>query len=76
MNLPQNTKAEEVYLRALKNICRMLRENPMGEIELYPKGMLKILVGGDKRDPEGIEYLNYFLFNAIKEIKNEVEQNE
>lgn len=77
MELSQNTKAEKVYLRALKNICKMLRDNPMGEINLYPVELLSVLCGGAKRDPDGMEYLKYFLVNAIEEIrKEETNQNE
>lgn len=71
MDLPQNTKAEKLYLRALTDICKLLRENPMADIGLYPDGLINILPNGSNRDPNGTEYLTYFLTRAAKEIKAE-----
>ena len=47
------TKREILLYRALEIVCKMLRENPMGDIGLYPPGMIKLLPGGEKRDPDG-----------------------
>lgn len=63
------TKREILLYRALEIVCKMLRENPMSDIGLYPPGMIKLLPGGEKRDPDGKEYINYFLIAATKKLQ-------
>ncbi len=65
------TKREILLYRALEIVCKMLRENPMGDIGLYPPGMIKLLLGGEKRDPDGKEYINYFLIAATMKLQEE-----
>lgn len=65
------TKKEILLYRALEIVCKMLRENPMGDIGLYPPGMIKLLPGGEKRDPDGKEYINYFLIAATMKLQEE-----
>lgn len=65
------TKREMLLYRALEIVCKMLRENPMGDIGLYPPGMIKLLPGGEKRDPDGKEYINYFLIAATMKLHEE-----
>lgn len=65
------TKREILLYRALEIVCKMLRENPMGDIGLYPPGMIKLLPGGEKRDPDGKEYINYFLIAAAMKLQEE-----
>lgn len=68
--LPDAYKVE-ILKRALGIACKMLRENPPGQLELYPEKMIPLLIGGNERDPEGKEYVNYFVKEAIKEnLKN------
>lgn len=62
---------EKVMFRSLEIVGRMLRRNPMAEIGIYPIELLNVLAGGDKRDPEGKEYIDYFLNEAVKELKKE-----
>lgn len=76
MNISEEIKStfsvrEMLMFRALEIVGRMLRENPMGDLSEYPIELYKILTGGTNRDPEGKEYVSYFLNAAAKELKEE-----
>ena len=40
------TKREMLLYRSLEIVCKMLRGNHMGDIGLYPPGMIKLLPRG------------------------------
>lgn len=67
----------EICRLALKQIGKALRDNPFPlENNSIPYRIyLSILCGGNKRDPEGFEFINYFLEEAEKEF-NEKYKNE
>ncbi len=58
------TRTEKLLWKALKIVCKLLRQNPMADLDRYPKGLIFAIPGGD--DPEGEKYLQYFV-NAAKE---------
>ena len=61
-----------VILRsALRKVCKLIRDNPPGDLSEYPPGMIKLLAGGAERDPEGEEYVHFFLNQAITEYLTE-----
>lgn len=62
---------EELAYRALLLVCKEIRKNPMADIGEYSPGLINVLAGGTKRDPEGKEYLIYFLNLAAKQIEEE-----
>lgn len=64
---------EKIMFRALKIIGKMLRRNPMGDLDMYPADLMKVLVGGENRDPNGEEYVTYFINKAAKELREEGE---
>lgn len=65
------SEREWLMYRALEIVGRMLRENPMGDISVYPPEIMGIVVGGEKRDPNGKEYIDYFLNCATRELLKE-----
>lgn len=69
------TDSERVVLlkRALQMAGKFLRQNPAGDLSLYPQDMIyKALMGGQD-DPEGERYVSYFLTKAIEEqIENKL----
>ena len=76
MNISEETKStfsvrEMLMFRALEIAGKMLRKNPMGDLDLYPIELYRILACGSNRDPEGEEYVSYFLNAAAKELKEE-----
>lgn len=76
MNISEETRStfsvrEMLMFRALEIAGRMLRENPMGDLDIYPIELYGILAYGSNRDPEGKEYVSYFLNTAAKELKEE-----
>lgn len=68
------TRREKILFHALKIVCKMLRDNPMGDLSSYPVGLYKCLIGGASRDPEGKEYFDYF-YNLGKEMVKLEEEN-
>ncbi len=60
-----------ILYRALEIVGKMLRDNSMGDIGMYPPNMIRLLSNGLKRDPEGKEYVLYFLSCAIEELRKE-----
>lgn len=64
---------EKIMFRALKIIGKMLRRNPMGDLDMYPAGLIKVLAGGEGRDPDGEEYVTYFINKATRELRDEGE---
>lgn len=73
MKISQNIKGsfsprEKVMYHALEIVGKMLRQNPMGD--LYPMKILaEVMPGGIKRDPDGEEYISYFLNESAKDLK-------
>ena len=71
----KNCSVEEKYkllYQAYKEICKMLREHPV-DIEWYLEDdhRFAILLGGNDRDPQGMEWGMYFMEQVIaKEIEN------
>lgn len=60
----------ELMKRALAKMGKFIRENPPGclpdDIEI-----LSLFIGGENRDPEGYEFLNYFLSKAKEDMDKE-----
>jgi len=69
---------ERVLYRALKRCCQYMRKNPPGDLDnlLEQDGMINILAGGGQRDPEGMEWVQYWLDLAIREIREEEKVND
>lgn len=65
------SKREMLMFRALEIVGRLLRKNPMGNLDDYPPGLINVIAGGSERDPEGAEYISYFLNQATKELLKE-----
>lgn len=54
----------------LEIVGKMLRQNPMGDLDLYPMKILtEVMPGGIKRDPDGEEYISYFLTRSVSELR-------
>ena len=65
---------EKILYRALRIIGKMLRQNPMGDLGEYPPDLIQnVLNGGNRRDPNGKEYVYYFINRAAKELREEGE---
>lgn len=60
----------ELMKRALAKMGKFIRENPPGELPDDIK-MISLFIGGEERDPEGYEFLNYFLSEAKKDMDKE-----
>ena len=61
---------EKVMYHALEIVGKMLRQNPMGDLDLYPMKILtEVMPGGIKRDPDGEEYISYFLTRSVNELR-------
>lgn len=60
---------ERVLYKALKKCCQYMRKNPPGDLDnlLEQDGMINILAGGGQRDPEGMEWVRYWLDLAVRE---------
>lgn len=59
---------EKVMYHALEIVGKMLRQNPMGD--LYPMKILtEVMPGGIERDPDGEEYISYFLTRSVSELR-------
>lgn len=73
-----NLNMERVLYKALKKCCQYMRENPPGDLDnlLKQDGMINILAGGGQRDPEGTEWVQYWLDLAIQEIREEEKIND
>lgn len=75
MNISQSIKdsfspREKVMYHALEIVGKMLRQNPMGDLDLYPMKILtEVMPGGIERDPDGEEYISYFLNESAKDLK-------
>lgn len=55
---------------ALEIVGKMLRQNPMGDLDLYPMKILtEVMHGGIERDPDGEEYISYFLTRSVSELR-------
>lgn len=53
-----------------RNCRKMLRQNPMGDLDLYPMKILtEVMPGGIERDPDGEEYISYFLTKPVSELR-------
>lgn len=73
------TDSERVVLlkRALQMAGKFLRENPAGDLNLYPPRMIQEALLGGQNDPEGDRYVSYFLRCAIEEqIENKLNGKE
>ena len=61
---------EKVMYHALEIVGKMLRQNPMGDLDLYPMKILaEVMPGGIERDPDGEEYISYFLTRSVSELR-------
>lgn len=67
--MDENTLMKITY-DALRMACKFMRDNPPGDLDMYREypGLMACLAGGGKRDPEGKEYVNYFLNQAMKKM--------
>lgn len=57
----------ELMKRALAKMGKFIRENPPGELPDDIE-MISLFAGGLDRDPNGYEFLNYFLSKAKEDI--------
>ena len=72
--------AQENQLKILKKAlflmgqhCRNVAANPSLETYFHDMELFKVLAGGGERDPEGKEFVYYFVDKAIKELGLEEE---
>lgn len=62
--------------RALEKAGLFLRQHPPYDTcEMANIEIISIVANGEKRDPKGEEWVNYFLAEAINEILNEEGEN-
>lgn len=57
-----------VLFEALQRACQFIREKPPTEYPFEDVDMLMILVNGMQRDPQGKEYMAYFIDKAKEEL--------
>jgi hypothetical protein len=60
-----------VIREAVYQMAKVLRKYPPMEMDWFYEDMqrLSILAGGTERDPEGKEWVNYFLNSAYQELR-------
>ena len=66
------TNAERILVlkKALEMTAKVIRDNPPEmDWHLADSQRMKILAGGANRDPEGAEYVNYFIAQAYQDLK-------
>lgn len=57
-----------ICITALKGMGKLLRDNPPPIDCGIPTGdYMNIIINGNNRDPDGIDFVNYFLNKAEKE---------
>lgn len=74
MQTPSIEQQNKILKRALFKMGKYCRQNPPLEIDNLlddEMSLLKILCGGKERDPEGKEYVYYFVGLATKELEEE-----
>ena len=65
--MEQNQK-QKIALRALELACEFIRKNPPAAFpEEDFENHISMLAGGEKRDPKGMEYVQFFLIKAMEE---------
>lgn len=58
-------KTVKILITALKKACKFIRENPPADIEAYnSENLFKALIAGAD-EPDGEEYIYYFLDQAL-----------
>ena len=62
-----------ILFNAFQMMAEWIRKNPPADLDLYFKDpeLLSILAGGSERDPQGYEYMKYFLEKAQKKNKED-----
>ena len=69
-------RGEKAYRRALEKASLFLRNHPPYDTcEAGNTEILSIVVNGANRDPEGKEWITYFLSQAINELTSEEGEN-
>lgn len=65
-----STETNIILFTALQKMAEWIRNNPPGDLDQYLKepALFSILAGGKERDPEGAEYVSYFINEARKEF--------
>lgn len=63
----------KIVSRALRIACKWIRENPPGDLDLYNIDQIRALTNAEK-DPNGENFIQYFLMKAVEEIKEEKEK--
>ena len=53
--------------------CRNIAANPSLDTYFNDMELLQILIGGNDRDPEGKEFVYYFVNKALQELDKEEE---
>jgi hypothetical protein len=67
-----DTERVVIFKEALYKAGQMLRENPpQMDLLLENPEMLRIVCGGNARDPKGREWANYFVKKVVEERHNE-----
>lgn len=66
----------QILYQALCKACNVLRACPPYDLDWFFKDpeRLKILQGGSERDPQGKEWLAYFVNQAIAESGKEIKK--
>ena len=76
MKIPTQENQLKVLKKAIflmGQYCRDFANNPTLDIFFEDIALLQALAGGGKRDPEGKEFVYYFVNKAIKELGLEEE---
>jgi hypothetical protein len=62
-----------ILFNAFQMMAEWIRKNPPADLGLFFKDpeLLSILAGGSERDPQGYEYMKYFLEKAQKKNKED-----
>ena len=63
-----------IVSRALRIACKWIRKNPPGDLDLYDIEQIRALTNAEK-DPDGENFLQYFLMKAMEEIKEKKEKS-
>lgn len=64
----------QILYAALQEICSVFRRNPPASLEWFSEDMkrMQILQGGIHRDPQGQEWMAYFVQQAVEKCGKEI----
>lgn len=66
----------KILKKAIFEMGKFIRQNPPALLDGFLEDiqLTQTLVGGANRDPEGKEYVYYFIDKAVKELKQKEEE--